>query len=329
MMDEFILALFQENDKLRMSTLYQILVGKKSASMLYYAFQHHLLDIVGLLPNLRKDEFEKTIYQLCKQKHLILNEGELTCLNNRHFLLSVEPYSHLNHYRLKNSLQLWRLLQLLISYLSYWPKDYQGPILENSPFYLMNVNRMMANMTNKTKMAIYQELVDIFSEMPAAQADFLAQTLSGESIQGHTFYQLLPDGLQSPFDTCYIFACVEHFWTQVMQKNETQLFQYFKPFILKNYKYSMLVTRQLYKQGKSIEQIVQIRKLKEGTINDHLIEWAIGDDKFPFHQFQLLPLTEEVLQYRYKELTEQRPDVSFLQYRLSQIAFLKGRKANE
>lgn len=37
-MDSFILALFSDNDKLRPSTLYQILIGKRTSSVLSYAF---------------------------------------------------------------------------------------------------------------------------------------------------------------------------------------------------------------------------------------------------------------------------------------------------
>ena len=91
----------------------------------------------------------------------------------------------------------------------------------------------------------------------------------------------------------------------------------------------MLVTRQYYKFGYDVEKIAQIRGLKEGTITDHLIEWAILDDKFPFEDFQLLTQEETLLDYRYKYLVEENPEISFLQYRLSQIAILKGRDNHE
>lgn len=91
----------------------------------------------------------------------------------------------------------------------------------------------------------------------------------------------------------------------------------------------MLVTRQYYKFGYDVEKIAQIRGLKEGTIIDHLIEWAILDNKFPFEDFQLLTQEETLLDYRYKDLVEENSEISFLQYRLSQIAILKGRDNHE
>ncbi|MDY4306798.1 helix-turn-helix domain-containing protein [Enterococcus mundtii] len=37
----------------------------------------------------------------------------------------------------------------------------------------------------------------------------------------------------------------------------------------------MLTTRALILSGDSVEQVMVKRGLKKGTINDHLIEWAI------------------------------------------------------
>lgn len=328
-MDEFILALFGENDKLRMNTLYQILVGRKSASMLYYAYGHQLLDIVGIFPHLSKAEYEKIIQQLLNQKALSIVGNELVRVQIQPFLLNQEPYCHLNHFRIKNSLSLWRMLQLFLCRLSYWPAEYQGPVLENSPFYLLNVDQMIAQMDEEQKQKIHEELSHVFSQMPQDQADFLANTFSGKQISGKTFYQVLPEDLHSPFDICYTLACIERFWSYIMKHTELLLFQLFKPFILENYKQSMLITRKLYKSVHDVQKIAQLRRLKEGTINDHIIEWAIIDEQFPFEDFQLLALDKSLLDYRYKDLIQVQPEISFLQYRLTQIAILKGRKKNE
>lgn len=328
-MNEFILSLFGENDKLRMNTLYQILIGKKSASMLYYAYGHRLLNIVGIFPHLSKSEYEKIIRCLVNQKALFIVENELVRINAQPFLLTQEPYCHLNHFRLKNGLSLWRMLQLFLGRLSYWPEDYQGPVLENSPFYLLNVDQMIAAMDGEKKQQIYEELHLIFSQMPQEQANFLANTFTGKQILGKTFYQVLPEELYPPFDFCYTLACVERFWSYLMTHTELLLFQLFKPFILENYKQSMLFTRQLYKLGYDVQKIAKMRELKEGTITDHIIEWAILDDRFPFEDFQLLTREDRLLNCRYKDLIADNPELSFLQYRLSQIAILKGRNNHE
>src|SRR5699024_4008788 len=93
-MDKFILALFGENDKLRMNTLYQILVGKKSASMLYYAYGHQLLNIVGIFPHLSKAEYEKIIQHLVNQKAVVILENELVRVKVIPSLFTQEPYCH-------------------------------------------------------------------------------------------------------------------------------------------------------------------------------------------------------------------------------------------
>jgi uncharacterized protein YpbB len=51
-MDTFILSLFSTEDKLKPSTLYQVLSGKRTSSVLTYAFFHNLLHLSGVCPQL-------------------------------------------------------------------------------------------------------------------------------------------------------------------------------------------------------------------------------------------------------------------------------------
>lgn len=62
--------------------------------------------------------------------------------------------------------------------------------------------------------------------------------------------------------------------------------------------------------------------MKQGTINDHFIEWALMDENFPFEGFQLLDFShlsiEQVIDQHY-----QGYDVPYLSFRLSQIYHLR------
>jgi uncharacterized protein YpbB len=68
---------------------------------------------------------------------------------------------------------------------------------------------------------------------------------------------------------------------------------------------------------------MELRRLKPGTIQDHVIEWALVDEQFPFekfitHQEILATLPDDSWKYSYKDLVEQY-DVAFLEIRLYQI----------
>ena len=75
-MNEFILALFSAEDKLKPSTLYQVLVGKRTSSVLTYAFFHDLLPLSAVLPELAEKQFYEHLRQLQKEQRL-RTDGEL------------------------------------------------------------------------------------------------------------------------------------------------------------------------------------------------------------------------------------------------------------
>ncbi|MFR4750626.1 MAG: helix-turn-helix domain-containing protein [Enterococcus raffinosus] len=70
--------------------------------------------------------------------------------------------------------------------------------------------------------------------------------------------------------------------------------------------------------GKSIDEILKLRHLKQGTVNDHFIEWALIDENFPFKSFELINFNEldknQIVNARFQEY-----DSSYLTFRLSQI----------
>ena len=67
-----------------------------------------------------------------------------------------------------------------------------------------------------------------------------------------------------------------------------------------------------------------LRQIKRGTVNDHLIEWAIIDDQFPYplfcHKQQFPPLSWKL---PYHILQKEVP-LDFLSIRINQIAQSEG-----
>lgn len=82
----------------------------------------------------------------------------------------------------------------------------------------------------------------------------------------------------------------------------------------------------MFLRGDSVEQIMEKRRIKRGTVNDHLIEWALLDPTFPFQRFDtalLKKLPEASWKNSYQEL-QALLTTDFLTIRLLQIAQKRG-----
>ncbi|EOT42491.1 helix-turn-helix domain-containing protein [Enterococcus columbae] len=328
-MNEFILALFNQKDKLKRKTLYLILTGKRTSSTYFYAKLHGLLNVFGLFPHLSEKDFHQSIHALIKQHYLKQEAEDLILIKQPASLLTpyYEVISQLDGFRFaRNGQQLWRLLQALVQNLAAWPKPFNQLPVEISPFYVFFTERILTEMTPEKKAQFIEDCYAIFDLLPNEVSLFLVQSLSGEQYQGRTFFQLCPKEYQTyPLNECYGLAMIHQFWYQVLRHPDNLLYQLFHAQLLLNYNQSMLQTRHLFLQGYSIEKIAQIRRLKIGTLNDHMIEWALLDSKFPFERFELI-VDAQLLTQTYQDFQEKYADKGFLCYRLSQLYQLNQRK---
>lgn len=159
--------------------------------------------------------------------------------------------------------------------------------------------------------------------MPSKEADFLANQFSGYDFQGKTAFQLLPEKYQNtPWDQLFRQHAIDLFLAQVKKGELARLLSALDQ---QNLNKSMLKTREYFLAGKTEAEILRLRHLKQGTINDHFIEWALLEKAFPFERFELLEFnqlsSEEVLDQRYQEY-----DIPYLNFRLSQIYYLREKQ---
>ena len=314
-MDSFILALFSDTDKLRPSTLYQILIGKRTSSVLSYAFFNDRLGLFQSLPQLNEKAYQQTLADLIQRGALSRDSDGLllktTAINSQ------QPGERLLRYA--NYFRYGRTTEEAWRFVGYIP-------VENTPLYTEPV-RQLIRYNPDIKKCLYQELSAIFDQLPAEMADFLAGTLSGPDILGQAFFQLLPENVQSkPWDTLYVGASIHQFLTLIENTPQTILFRGLSPFLKRNLNQSMVESRALFLRGDSVEQIMEKRRIKRGTVNDHLIEWALLDPTFPFQRFDtalLKKLPEASWKNSYQEL-QALLTTDFLTIRLLQIAQKRG-----
>lgn len=288
-MDEFILSLFMTNDKLRKNTLYQILIGKHTSSVLCYAYFHDLLPLFSAMPNLKEKEFYQKLAELTNKGWLKEDQQQIILIKKTTSpnLLQTPIFQSLDFFKFgRKEETCWRSVRFLLQAASFLKKGSKYIPLENAPVYTQRVRMFVHHYQDDLVSKVYQETTELFQALSQEHANLLAQTLSGYQQEGAAFFQLIPDNYgQQPWDSLYKSAAVHQFLAQVTNHPEYILHEFLRPLLLQNYNQSMLQTRKLVQQENNIDIVMQKRKLKKGTIQDHLIEWALIDSAFPFNSF--------------------------------------------
>ncbi|WP_368251514.1 helix-turn-helix domain-containing protein [Enterococcus sp. 2201sp1_2201st1_B8_2201SCRN_220225] len=334
-MDEFILALFAPGDKLKATTLYQLLIGKKTTSVLLFGCLHDLLPFVGLFPKVSQRDFEIQLQKLVQEGHLIdVKEGfyqrgqgiELTKEKQ-------QVLNHLNHFRYgKSEAAAWRMLQFVIQVASNYHRQPTFIPLETAPMFTEPVRLLIRQQQEHLREILKEELTQLLGQLDQEIANKLAQSFSGWQVVGKTSYQLLPPwASDAPWNYLVPLAWHQAFFQEVERETNLVCYQLLAPFFLWDRNQSSLSTQALFEAGFSFEEVCQKRQLKPGTINDHLIEWALRDDKFIFADF-IAPASEKLLAnkpgdpltWRFKEVASL--EVDFLSFALYQIKTKEERK---
>lgn len=331
-MDDFILSLFMANDKLRKNTLYQVLIGKHTSSVLCYAYFHDLLPLFSVIPDLNEEKFYQKLTDLMDEGRLKEEQGQICSLKKAKIpnLLQTPTFQSLDFFKFgRKEETCWRSVRFLLQAASFLNKENNYIPLENAPNYTQRVRVFIHRYQKDLAKRLYYETAELFQILSEEQANLLAQTLSGYQQEGAAFFQLIPDRYgRFPWSSLYRSAAIHSFLAQVAKHPEYILYEFLQPLFLQNFNQSMLQTRKLVQQGYNIEKVIKKRKLKKGTVQDHLIEWALIDPAFPFERF-LSQKTKEKLKklpirsftYPFKEL-ERNFEATFLEIRLYQI----GRK---
>lgn len=328
-MDKFILILFRAGHKIRVSTLYHLLKGKQTISVLVNGFFYDNLNYLGLFSGISQADFQKELDRLQYQQFLMTTDNvfyQITDQGRKE--LETNPFlkfSALNNYRYgRYDLECWRLTAFavqVISEVSYHNKEYLP--LEAQPFYLQSIKRWLQKLPEDAVELLYLEMKEVFTLLSDEESNYLANQLSGHQTIGKVGFQLIPTNYQNQLLSYFFHKNVLHAFFAVLPQG--QLKRLIDPLLQQNLNQSMLKTRSLYLKGLSIPELQKTRKLKQGTIFDHLIEWAIIDDTFPFEKNQskyfLGRDLNDVREWQFEDFNQ---DISFLEFRLMQIAIIKG-----
>lgn len=343
-MDEkqkFILSCFTHQQVVRFTTLYHFLKGKKTSSILTFGFFNSLLPYFNLFPDLSLNEYRQIIDTLLKDNDLEIVETEPFVKITTKGLAKVgrpsfQNLNGFNYYRFAND--FWRMLQFLTQVIS--EKRYNNtryiPI-ESNLFYQYQLKMWIKSQSNHWLKGIMDEWLAILNELEEKSSLLLVEQLMGHKTTGLTKRQL-----STKYDLA-IWVCdikskeaLHELITCVLQKKKKYLYlNHLLEFSKKiQPEDTVVITERLFNEGLAIQEIAKIRRLKESTVTDHLIEMLVSLSLQELTQllqrFQLdkaaLELVGQfpnVIDWHFSKIQEKR-NVDFFCFRLLQFWLVKG-----
>lgn len=339
----FYLSLFSQNHSKKASTIYHVLSGKKTASILYGAEKYQLTQFFALFSKLDRTQFKNDIDKLVHLKYLLHSEEKdgysLSAIGKKEYSeFFIEHYypEHLNH--LQEGLALnhfWHTLQLttqVLSEIRYKNKTYI-PIEKEWEKQIWLKQWLKKNEKNKQELALQfgKEWMVILNELPLLNAEMIAANLSGHNTTGKTQKQLAETFKKEAVEISLIIldslVCIRKIIEQ-QSENLSLFFSIYKDMI---YTYDGMtksagLTKRFLLNGYSLDDTVKQRQLKESTVNEHIIEISIMDPLFDISTILPMNKLKEIKQIlketpttTYQDLIKKKPEVLFLWYRLAQI----------
>jgi len=331
---------------MRYSTLYHLLKGKKTTSVLSFGRLYHLLDFFHLLDRLEKRTYEEVIQQLINKHYLIRLDNEFMCLTAegdkyiKHDLIDSLFIKEYDYFKIDDSFWL-RLLftSQVISYQSHSVKDYIP--IDNDPIHQFKLKEWLnKHYSGKLSKDFFEEWQHLLTILTKEEQDVIVSRLVGYNVFSMTIDQLSKEKNQTKLMIALTHKSALHkILNHLAKESSDPLMQSLKESVEKEREQDTVdLTNYLFEQGHSIEKIAQMRRLKESTIVDHFIEINIKKecDKFLHwvRDTSLINLTHyfkenpDYKTWKYTNIKNIYPEITFYEFRFFQFAILeKGEEA--
>ncbi len=334
-MDE-LLCFFSKNQPRRPAVIRQVLSNKRTVSNLFWGLRYKILDWLAICPQLEREKFDNLIAAMVKDKLLAEINGQGLCLTELGARRR-DDFAEL-HYHMKSpylfsrfKVQLWqdilRLLVQIVSEASYG----------NTHYYVVASSFQARDSIKKW----YQDYHEC--ELGQLLGEQLLLFLKNESAEDATIFMQLFYGHEYVAKTAEQIAVntgwstrdIEVLWNDLSVKFANFLCEgtsIFKVLVMPLKKTGLLSksateTYRLYDSGMTVAKIKSVRRLKESTVAEHLLEAAIFVPNFNFKHL-ISPMEYSIFSklfkgnidnWHYEKLQETEPRISFTKFRLYQI----------
>ncbi|WP_082233961.1 helix-turn-helix domain-containing protein [Halobacillus massiliensis] len=292
------------NKERTISGIYHLIQGKRSAQSLQDAKVFRLECYFGIYPDLKRTTFQEVMEDIAKEGLISLAEfAEILPAGKQH-LKAASPektnyFTGLSHHRHVATFE--KRLRLLIQTLSKSKLNDLSfiPIVEEisiqqwvrSIYHLQSSARMLDH--------LFKELYELLNEVEPVEAGLFTGRLSGGDRIGKTRAQLAEQfGVSEQDVDIYIKYVFFFLFHQARKKKEKYPVLHI---CQKGLEESRLITQsaqityQWLDRGYSLDKISNLRKLKESTIQDHIVEAALTIEDFSIDSFVQIKDQKEIL----------------------------------
>lgn len=335
------LDIFSTIEPRKINSLYHILTGKRTISVMLQTLRYRLTAYFAVFPKLNLTNFQERIFYFLKLGLLL--EVEDNYLLTEKGKKTLEDF-FLTHIRNENIYQMnyCAVLPIFKRRLLFLIQVLSESAHENNQYFPIQSRvseqvwlKQFIRTTEIEKKVLSQqfgkELFLLLEKTPAINQELFVHQLEGNNKIRQTSGQV---ALEVGWEETEVIIKWQQDWLQIITylvKNSTDLPIIAKIFqeIVENGGLCSKSTEEsyfLWSSGKSLAEIATIRRLKISTINDHISEMAIMYPSFPFEKI----LSPEQVQYieqrtksnkpiHYEEIQEKFPELPFFENRLMQI----------
>lgn len=343
----YVLSYFDEQKITGLSQILHVFRGKRTPSMFYVTEINKWHHGFSLEKRMTQEKLSSIIQRLlakqliiAKEKGYILTkQGKERCgayFKEHYFPHKTNSFSSINLHR-----PFWDRMQLFTQVFSEY--SYQNtqyiPVIKH-PHHQENV-RQLFQVTQGNKDKVLDQWVKeqelLFEKLEPQSADTLVNFLTGHHQIGKTRTQMAKHYQMTPYEfRFYLMDTLEEAIT-IIKKQQSKMIltrEILKQVNAETFyglSRSTYQTYQMLKQGATIDQIAQQRRIKENTVKEHILEIAFVFDKFPTQKFiphetydHLLNKFDQQKKYTYKKAVSENNELEFYHYRLIELERMRA-----
>ncbi|MGE7091917.1 helix-turn-helix domain-containing protein [Lysinibacillus sp. NPDC048646] len=340
MFQQILLQIFQKlNNERTVSAAYHVLRGKRSGQTIQDIGLFQLHNYFGLLPKLPRATFDEVVSTFLQYSWLNMQETGHYSMKKLGLQRAEQTATFLFdgwHYR-GNEHAFFARLSLIVQSLSYHRAEIHSfsPISKD-PQVQAWVRTFLVDHKYRSghlQQQLFEECQQVLAALSLSDRNkqLVLYRLSGHGLPGWTWQQLANDRKETVLDSQLAFIELLHtLLNEVHKTNEYLLLGQ----IADGLRIKALLTdstqqtAHLYEQGYSMDQIVQMRNLKQSTIEDHLVELAMNEPNFSIGPFVSYEEAEKVWQaskqYQTKKLKALHEVVEGMSYFQLRLVLAKG-----
>ena len=322
-----------ENER-TISAAFHILQGKRSGTTMQDVGLYKLFPYFGILRKLSRTQFDSYVQQLVMDRYIEIDDNGYFTLTTMGRTFNEKPFPYYFdgwHYR-GNEHVFFGRLSLIIQALSHQaagnkafvPIERDESIQAFTRHYLVHHDFQRKSLQQNLR----EQLLSCFeaSELTDEQLNIVTQRLHGVDVYGFTWSQIAERCERDVLSCQLLFISALHTLLKQLEEHSYEL--------LNSLAYGLKITNvltdsaqqtaNLLLQGRSLDEIAHIRRLKMSTIEDHIVEFAMYEPAFTIDAFisreecqQVYDAIDSYMTKKLKVLKEALPNLSYFQLKLA------------